>query len=199
MSPAQHETDGRVARRMATRAKLLAAAGSEFERTGLADGDVGAIAAAAGVARTTFYSHFPTKEHVVLALEREAEQRIAEELARFLTRPHDLAEVLHQVVRLVVAARRQLGPLLFKDVLALHFSSGNLPEDEWTDHPVIVCLVEAVRQRRDTGEVDAAVDPFHSTLSFLLGLHGLLSNSRSVRPSMLDSYVATALRGIVAR
>ena len=46
--------------------------------------------AAAGVAHGTFYFHFPTKEHVLLELERREEARVATELARFLEAPHDL-------------------------------------------------------------------------------------------------------------
>ena len=40
----------------------------------MAEADVGAIVAAAGVAHGTFYFHFPTKEHVLFELERQAEE-----------------------------------------------------------------------------------------------------------------------------
>ena len=42
----------------------------------MADADVGSIAAAAHVARGTFYFHFPTKEHVLAELTRR-EERLA--------------------------------------------------------------------------------------------------------------------------
>jgi AcrR family transcriptional regulator len=44
-----------------------------IKRSGRAGADVSAIVAAAGVARGTFYFHFPTKEHVVVELERNEE------------------------------------------------------------------------------------------------------------------------------
>ena len=50
----------------------------------MAGAEVNAIVAAAGVAHGTFYFHFPTKEHVLLELERREEARIAADFARFL-------------------------------------------------------------------------------------------------------------------
>ena len=70
----------REARRLETRARLLHAALAEIARRGLGGADVSAIAAAAGVVRGTFYFHFPTKEHVLIEIERDEETRIAGEL-----------------------------------------------------------------------------------------------------------------------
>ena len=67
-----------------TRERLLGAALVEFQRAGMAAADTGAIVSAAGVAHGTFFFHFPTKEHVLLELEKREEVRIAGE-ARVLT------------------------------------------------------------------------------------------------------------------
>ena len=75
---------GRDAQRQQTRQKVYAAALAEFKRTGMAAADVGDIAAAAGVARGTFYFHFPTKEHVLAELERHEEARLVAQLSKFL-------------------------------------------------------------------------------------------------------------------
>jgi AcrR family transcriptional regulator len=56
------------------------AAVTEIGRSGLAGADVSTIAAAAGVARGTFYFHFPTKEHVVVEVERAEEAKIVARL-----------------------------------------------------------------------------------------------------------------------
>ena len=69
----------RQVRRLETRARLFDAAFAEIGRHGLAGADVSAIAAAAGVVRGTFYFHFPTKEHVLVELERNEEARIVAE------------------------------------------------------------------------------------------------------------------------
>ena len=54
-------------------ARLFDAAVAEIDRSGMAGADISAIAHAAGVARGTFYFHFPTKEHVLVELERDEE------------------------------------------------------------------------------------------------------------------------------
>ena len=100
----------------------MGAAVAEFKRSGIAAADVGAIVAAAGVAHGTFFFHFPTKEHVLLELERREEERIAKQLARFASDRRELSAIFGEAVRLVVGLERRLGGLLFKDFLALHFS-----------------------------------------------------------------------------
>jgi TetR/AcrR family transcriptional repressor of uid operon len=180
---------------------LLGAAIAEFKRSGMADADVGAIVVAAGVAHGTFYFHFPTKEHVLFELERREEIRLANEMTRFLGSPHDLASALAEVVRAVAALEERLGHLLFKDFLALHFSSSR-PHDDWTDHPVIVLLVQEIERAREDGEADTEVDAFYSAVFFLLGLYALLTtthHSLGVRDAMLERYIASALRGLEAR
>ena len=168
----------------------------------MAEADVGAIVAAAGVAHGTFYFHFPTKEHVLFELERQAEESAGRELAKFLQTPHTLEAALTEVVRVIVAVEQRLGRLLFKDVLALHFSSNRPLDDEWTDHRVIVLVVQEIERARQAGEADADVDPFHSAVYFLLSLYALLTTSRGadqIRTALLDNFVNTALRGIAAR
>src|ERR1700756_4618137 len=82
------------ARRRQTRQRILGAAIAEFTRSGMANADVRAIVGAAGVAHGTFYFHFPTKEHVLLELERREEARLAKQFAQFLKPKHDLASAL---------------------------------------------------------------------------------------------------------
>src|SRR5689334_7707444 len=118
----------REIRRLETRARLFDAALTEIERSGLAGADVSAIASAAGVVRGTFYFHFPTKEHVLVELERREEVKIVEELDAAQTESGDLASVLSLLVQRVAAAERRLGPVVFRDMLGLHFSSTRPPE-----------------------------------------------------------------------
>jgi TetR/AcrR family transcriptional regulator, repressor for uid operon len=191
----------REARRLQTRERLLGAAIAEFKHSGMADADVAAIVAAAGVAHGTFYFHFPTKEHILFELERREEIRLANEMTRFLDSPHDLASALAEVVRAVAAMEERLGHLLFKDFLALHFSSSRA-QDDWTDHPVIVLLVQEVERAREHGEADTEADPFYSAVFFLLGLYALLTtthHSLGVRDVMLQKYIAATLRGLQGR
>ncbi|BBY30652.1 TetR family transcriptional regulator [Mycolicibacterium sediminis] len=188
--------------RRQTYERVFAAAIAEFKRAGMADADIGAIVTAAGVARGTFYFHFPSKEHVLLELERREEKRIAAEMTRFTRTSEVLPDMLAEVVRVVVAAERRLGPRLFKDVLAVHFSPSRPPDDEWSDHEIIVVLVDRIEAARDRGEVDPSVEASLSAMFFLLGLYALLTTtqrSSRVRAFMLDAFVAQFWRGIEAR
>jgi AcrR family transcriptional regulator len=190
----------REAKRLQTRERLMGAAIAEFKRTGLAAADVGAIVTAAGVAHGTFFFHFPTKEHVLLELERREEERIAKQLGRYVASARDLSSILEESVRLVVGLERRLGAALFKDFLALHFSQTR-PADESYEHPVIVTVARQIEQARDEGKVDADVNAMNSAVFFLLGLYALLTTTHDWpgQSAMLDDYVTRTLRGIGAK
>ena len=160
----------REMRRRQTRERILGAAIAEFKRAGMAGADVNVIAAAAGVAHGTFFFHFPSKEHVLFELERREEALLAEEFARFLEKPHDLASVLTELVDCVTGLEQRLGPILFKELLALHFSPTRPHKDDWTDHPVIVLLIGEIERARGDGVVHPEVDAFYSATFFLLGV-----------------------------
>src|ERR1700732_4352110 len=91
----------REAQRLATRARVFDAALTEIGRSGLAGADVAAIAAAAGVVRGTFYFHFPTKEHVLVELERAEEAKIVAKLDTETAAPDELLSLLTLLVRRV--------------------------------------------------------------------------------------------------
>ena len=200
MTP-QVKPSARETRRLQTRERILGAAIAEFKRSGMAGADVGEIVAAAGVAHGTFYFHFPTKEHVLLELEWREEAHIAGAFTRFLEKEHDLAAALTEVVDLVAGLEQRLGPLLFKELLALHFSPSRPHKDEWTDHPVIVLLVREIERARGDGEVHPEVDAFYSAMFFLLGIYGVLTTTDNpdTRDTMLAKLVASAVRGLEVR
>ena len=199
MTP-QVKYSARETRRLQTRQRILGAAIAEFKRSGMAGADVGAVVAAAGVAHGTFYFHFPTKEHVLLELERREEARVATEFARFLEQSHDLETTLAEVTRLVLGLEQLLGRMLFKELLALHFSPSRPQSDGWTDHPVIVLLVREIERARGDGEVHPEVDAFYSATFFLLGIYGVLTTDNiDTRDTMLAKLVASAVRGLEVR
>lgn len=200
MTP-QVKQSSRDTRRLQTRERILGAAIAEFKRSGMAGADVNAIVAAAGVAHGTFFFHFPSKEHVLLELEGREEARMAAEFARFSDGSHDLVGALTEVVHLVAGLEARLGPLLFKELLALHFSPTRPNRDDWTDHPIIVLLVGEIERARGDGEVHPEVDAFYSAAFFLLGIYGVLTTMSNfdTREEMLAKLVATAVRGLEIR
>jgi AcrR family transcriptional regulator len=194
-------TDGittREAKRLQTKERLMGAAVAEFKRAGMADADVGAIVTAAGVAHGTFFFHFPTKEHVLLELERREEDRIAKRFATFTKTHHDLPAALQEAVRLVMDLEHRLGVLLFKDFLALHFSPTRPPSEHGDDHPLIVLVAERIDSARQRGEIDADVVGMNSAIYFLLGLYALLitTDDSPARTSLVEDYLTRTLRSM---
>jgi len=189
----------RETKRLQTRERLMGAAIAEFKRSGLAAADVGAIVAAAGVAHGTFFFHFPTKEHVLLELERREEERIAKRLSRYVDSERDLASLLQEAVRLVVGLERRLGAALVIDFLALHFSQTR-PTDESKEHPVIVTVAREIEHAQQSGQVDLDVNPMNSAVFFLLGLYALLTTTHDwpAQGAMLEDYVTRTMRSIEA-
>jgi TetR/AcrR family transcriptional regulator, repressor for uid operon len=201
---------GRDAQRQQTRERVYAAALAEFKRTGMVAADVGDIAAAAGVARGTFYFHFPTKEHVLAELERHEEARLVAQLSKFLAGleagpgPGFLPAALGEVVRLLMAMERRVGKALFREMLGLHFSSRRpdvLPgADKWAEYPIMTVVVEAVERARERGEVHPDAGALPTAQLFMIGLYAMLIASheypKAARAEILDNFMATVLRGI---
>jgi TetR/AcrR family transcriptional regulator, repressor for uid operon len=207
MTGKEDKLNGREAQRLETRQRVYAAAIAEFKKVGMAAADVGVIAKEAGVARGTFYFHFPAKEHVLAELERQEEARQAAQLARFLDRPHDLVGALAEVVRLMIQLERRVGKVLFREMLALHFSPRR-PEvlpgtEQWADYPMMTLVVRAIELARERGETYPQADALRTTQFFMLGLYAVLitshEHSRAARAEILDNFVATVLRSVEAR
>lgn len=179
----------------------MGAAVAEFKRSGIAEADVSSIVAAAGVAHGTFFFHFPTKEHVLLELERREEDRIAKQIRRFLEANPDLPSTLREAVRLVVGLEHRLGDLLFKDFLVLHFSQTRPPTENEKDHPLIVSVAQEIERGQQCGYIDTDVNPMNSAVFFLLGLYALLTTMTEwpTRSEILDDYVTRTLRSMEAR
>lgn len=207
MTTAKDKVNGRDARRRETRQRVYEAAIAEYKRVGMAAADVGVIAKEAGVARGTFYFHFPTKEHVLAELERHQEAQQAAQLARFLARPHDLAGALAEIVRLMIQLERRVGKVLFREMLALHFSARR-PEvlpgtEQWMDYPMMTLVVRAIELARERGEAYPQADALRTAQFFMLGLYAVLitspGHSRVARAEILDNFVATVIRSVEAR
>jgi AcrR family transcriptional regulator len=188
----------REAKRLQTRERLMGAATAEFKRTGMAHADVKAIVTAAGVAHGTFFFHFPTKEHVLLELERREEERIVKQFRRFLKGQQDIAVMLAEAARMIMDLERRIGDVLFNDFLALHFSQTRPPAEDGRDHPLIVLVAEQIELGRDRGDIDAEVKAMNSAIFFLLGLYALLITTHDwpTRHALVDDYVMRTIRSL---
>lgn len=185
----------RETRRLETRARLFETAVAEIGRHGLAGADVSAIAGAAGVARGTFYFHFPTKEHVLVELERNQETRIVGELG---TADGELTAVLAQLVQHVLSAKRRLGAVVFRDMLGLHFTSTRPAEDELAQHPLLTFLTDVISRAQRHGQVPRERDAGELGTFFLTGLFALLATGAH-DAGLLNRYVTTIVKGMENR
>lgn len=191
----------RESQRLETRARIFNAAVAEIGRSGLAGADVAAIARAAGVVRGTFYFHFPTKEHVLVELERAEEAEIVANL-RAAASPDGLAPTLMLLVRQVLAAEQRLGPLIFRDMLGLHFSSTRPADDELAEHPLAGFVIATVAEAQAAGRVAQDADPAVLGQIFMAGLFALLVTggpASAARTALLDRYVLTIVEGMETR
>lgn len=187
----------RETKRLQTRERLMGAAVAEFKRAGMAEADVAAIVAAAGVAHGTFFFHFPTKEHVLLELEKREEDRMAKQFGRYLDKGYDLQSALSEAARLVLSLERRLGELLFKDFLALHFSQTRPAAEDGGDHSLVLLLARHIEQARSQGEVDEEVQPINSAVFFLLCLYALaITTNDPMRRELLEDLVKRTMRSI---
>lgn len=193
---------GRGRKGLQTRERLLGAAIAEFKRGGMAAADIGAIVSAAGVAHGTFFFHFPTKEHALIELEDREQDRIATELTRRYRHPHDVRTTFAEAVGALERLEARLGNRLFKDFLALHFSTSRPPSETWTSHPAIVAVVEDLQRAQHRGEIAAEVDVMLNGVSFLAGLYALmitLPDVPDIRRPVLDEYLTTYTYGLCTR
>lgn len=191
----------REAHRLETRERLFEVAVQQFMQNGVTNTDVNAIVSEAGVARGTFYFHFPTKEHALAELTRREEARIARELETALASADDLRSALAKVMDGVVAEEERLGQLLFRDVLNLYFSATQPELSDSSTHPIVLIVIEQIDAAARRGEVYADVNAGASAVFFLIGLYGVLVTNRDAsadRTAVLDMYLAHFYRGLEA-
>ncbi|BBZ22033.1 TetR/AcrR family transcriptional regulator [Mycolicibacter hiberniae] len=192
----------RETRRLETRARLFEAAVAEISRFGLAGADVSAIAHAAGVARGTFYFHFPTKEHVLLELRRNEESRIVDELRTAQTGCNELTAVLSLVADRVLDAEQRLGEVIFRDMLGMQFSTTRPTDDQLTEHPLVGFVTATIAAAQAAGSVPAQADTTELGVFFLTGLFALLATGAHDSPTadaLFRRYVTTIVKGMEKR
>jgi AcrR family transcriptional regulator len=192
----------REVQRLETRVRVFDAAVAEIGRSGLAGADVSTIAAAAGVVRGTFYFHFPTKEHVVVEAERTEEAKIVARLGTKQSGPTDLLSMLQMLVREVLAAERRLGPVFFRDMLGLHFTSTRPVGDQLNEHPLAEFVIAAIARAQAAGRVTPDADAGELGIFFLTGLFALLATDSSApkaRTALIDRYAKTIVHGMEKR
>jgi AcrR family transcriptional regulator len=187
----------RSRQREETRTRLLDAALAEFRRVGVAAAQVEDVVRAAGVARGTFYLHFPTKDHVLL----ESVCRDQGPLAARLQAGLEAAPrtFLRAAVDLVIGVAAAEVPALGRETLiAIARHATDIARERM---PLARVATEYFRQAQARGQVRTDLTPAELVAAFFPGVLGVLllepaSAGRRLR-TRLYHVVDVFVRGIV--
>lgn len=193
----------RTAQRLATREKLLQVSLDEFRRSGFVQADVAAIVERAGVARGTFYFHFPTKDDVLTELRLREERTIVDAVGALVEKRKPLERTLRAIVAAIAKAEDRLGIDLVREMCAAQFRPGVVQTDTVSDHPVAELVVAAVQQA--SAAAAGAPDPKRAAdlaVIFLTGLFGVLSTHDGPSPErerLIDVLIDLTSKGVSTR
>ncbi len=186
--------------RLETHQRLFEAAIAEFKRAGFANAQVAKIAAAAGVAHGTFFFHFPTKDHVLLEMQEQAERSIVERVRTTRPKPRSLVGFLMQVVDAMLAEEEAFGTDLMRELLGVHVRRpGTLGA---VSTPLAAMLHERFAVGAKHGDIRSELRPeeltgVFSAIVFGLLLRGVVESPRWRRP-LLRRAIDLFARGILA-
>ncbi len=160
----------RTRQRLETRDRVFEAALTEFRRVGVAAAQIEDIVKAAGVARGTFYLHFPTKDHVLMELMQRKQRLLAERLRA--TRAGSPKAFLRRAVDLMLEDAREVDQALWHELFAVIARHAREMRSEGS--ALVDALTRYFDQAQERGEVRRDLGPFDLTAVFLPGVYGLL-------------------------
>lgn len=102
LDPKTRIRNSRSRQRADTKERIFETALREFREVGFAGAQIDRIAKKAGIARGTFYFHFPTKDDVLLELARRINRRGAGRLTLLAEGDPSLHEFLHGMVDILI-------------------------------------------------------------------------------------------------
>ena len=157
----------RERQRLATRERIYATAIAEFERAGVAGAQIDRIVEKAGVARGTFYFHFPRKEDVLVELQHRIQDEFVQKFAEMGPPAESIADFFHQVYDLF-AASRQEHPQLMREIVAMYARQdmGMV----LTNESLIVHVVDYLSDAAERGAVRKDIPPEQLAIHFLSGM-----------------------------
>jgi AcrR family transcriptional regulator len=160
----------RTRHRLQTRDRVFDAAVAEFRRVGVADAQIEDIVRVAGVARGTFYLHFPTKDHVLMELLRRKQEAVAGRLQAGKTT--SVRPFLRRCVELLVDDAAGEDAALYHEMLAV--VARHAPEMRSAVSPLVEAVVSFLHGAQQRGDVRTDLTPFDLGAVFLPGVYGLL-------------------------
>ena len=201
-APTQRPKAGiREQRRLETRNRLYEAAVAEFQRVGFANAQIDRIVEAAGVARGTFYFHFPAKENVLLELQRRIETSVMERLARHGTVPTSVKDFLTRIIDAILEESESIGDQdLLREILSLYLRQP--VKLNYEEEPLIGGLSRVFQQGVENGDVRDDIPTEEITIIFLVTLFGFFKGTtKAPRPERktLPNMIEVFLHGITPK
>jgi AcrR family transcriptional regulator len=152
-----------------------------------------------GVARGTFYFHFPSKEHVLLEVQRRQEASIVERFgAAFRERPGSVRDFLLSVVEAMISQAQTIGePELGREVLAMYVRQPRVVDV--SSYPLVVAIVDYFAEAAERGEVRSDIPPEEITRIILTSLFGSIITAADDFEERLQgfrSWIDVFVRGI---
>ena len=186
----------RARQRRETRERLFQAALEEFRSVGFQDASIDRIAESAGVARATFYFHFPTKEHVLLEHQRRSEEDIVARLRALGPHPDDVGAFCRRVYRVMNEAQEGQEPLR-RDILAMY--ARRPMRIELAAEPLIVDIVDWFHDAAERGAVRRDAPPEQLAIAFLSSLFSWFASDQDAwSQAQADLAVDIFVRGVSA-
>lgn len=193
----------RARQRLDTRERIFEVALQEFRAVGVAAAQVDRIARAAGVARGTFYFHFPTKDDVLLELAARVSARIARRITALGDSAPSLRELLTRVNDAITDEHSRVGESgLLAEMLSLHVRrphdladpSGNVPN-------LVQELARQLASAEARGQFTASLPAEQLAFVFATSLFGIYARTprgEALRASC-DAWVDLVVRGLESR
>lgn len=193
----------REEKREATRQDILASAGILFMKKGYEDTSVDDIAAAANVAKGTFYYHFKSKDEVLLGLSIGYLKRLSEKVDRELEQGKPPLEILIDTMKATsrdTESYRELSKYFF---MAMFTRMGDEIESQFRNEPAswhnIITKIIAEAQKR--GEIDPNLDSAEigvmiAGLSHHAQVTWIFLDEKRPLESKVEEWIKVVLRGL---
>ena len=187
--PAPEGPSRRERQRLETRSRLYEASVAEFRKAGFQRAQIETIAEQAGVARGTFYFHFPTKEHVLLEMQRRYEVLIVERFRDLQPRTGSVASFLEGVIEAIAAQSSSVGdPALSRELVAMYVREPR--HLDLSTEPLVVALVDWFSDAQERGEVRSDLAPEDIANVFLTALFGFVIGAVDSIEDRLDEFAS---------
>jgi len=187
--------------RVETRERLFRAACAEIDRVGLSEAQIPRIAKAAGVARATFYFHFPTKDDVLDELIGRLQTGLRDAIAEIDPQAKPLREVIGRLLETMLQQRAYVGDSnLMREMLAAFVRRARaeaLPGEP--ELPTALAPHFAAAAAR--GEIGLPIDPERLSAMLLASMFGVLLGRHPNDDELgaaLGLLIELFLRGIAA-